>query len=173
MAMADQRSTPCAVRSRLVVGSCKQVPHRASIHRLYSPELSSHRIKAWERRQCGGFGYGGVRERADRGRVAVPVVLVVEDVVRMLIAERLRSRGFDVVEAGDGAEAVRVLEAGLPVRAVLSDIHMPGARLDGIGLARWIHAHRPRLPVLLGSGIHANLSSADAVLSSGPSDQAL
>jgi hypothetical protein len=36
--MADQRSTPCAVRSRLVVGSCKHGPHKASIHRLYSPE---------------------------------------------------------------------------------------------------------------------------------------
>ena len=61
--------------------------------------------------------------------VRPPVVLVVEDVVlvRMLIAERLRSRGLDVVEAGDGVEAVRVLEAGLPVHAVLSDIHMPGA----------------------------------------------
>jgi CheY-like chemotaxis protein len=54
------------------------------------------------------------------------------------------------------------------VHAVLSDIHMPGARLDGIGLARWIRAHRPRLPVFLGSGIQANLSSADAALSSGP-----
>jgi CheY-like chemotaxis protein len=45
-----------------------------------------------------------------------PVVLVVEDVVlvRMLIAERLRSRGFDVVEAGDGAEAVRVLRTAFP-----------------------------------------------------------
>src|SRR5215510_4293659 len=119
---------------------------------------------------CGGFDMAASANVPTEEGLRPPVVLVVEDVVlvRMLIAERLRSRGFDVVEAGDGAEAVRVLEAGLPVHAVLSDIHMPGARLDGIGLARWIRAHRPRLPVFLGSGIHASLSSADAALSSGP-----
>src|SRR5262249_59325230 len=102
MAMADQRSTPCAVRSRLVVGSCKQVPHRASIHRLYSPELSSHRIKAWERRQCGGFGYGGGRGRGGRGRGGGPRGFVGGEGGPMVVLGGVRPRGVVGLRGGGG-----------------------------------------------------------------------
>ena len=102
--------------------------------------------------------------------VSRPVVVVVEDVVlvRLLIADALRARGFEVIEAADGAEAVRALEAELPVQLVLSDIHMPGAAMNGIDLARWVQAHRPGLPVVLGSGVYSELASADANLCRGP-----
>ena len=99
-----------------------------------------------------------------------PVVLIVEDVVlvRLLIADSLRARGFNVIEAADGEQAVQALEAGLPVHAVLTDIYMPGASLNGIELARWIRSHRPELPVFLGSGVHTDLPANEAALSSGP-----
>lgn len=99
-----------------------------------------------------------------------PTVLVVEDVVlvRMLLAQTLRERGFQVVEASNGEEAVRLIEAGFGVEVVLSDVHMPGARLDGLGLARWIQAHRPHLKVILGSGVVSELDPADANLHEGP-----
>jgi DNA-binding NtrC family response regulator len=38
---------------------------------------------------------------------------------------------------------------------VFSDVRMPGD-LDGVGLARWVRAHRPDLPVLLTSGYDAS-----------------
>jgi CheY-like chemotaxis protein len=79
-----------------------------------------------------------------------PTVLVVEDVpvVRMLLAKLLRGAGFQVVEAANGEDAIRIVEAGRPIQLVLSDVHMPGARIDGLDLARWLHKHRPGLKVI-------------------------
>ncbi|MEA2816833.1 MAG: hypothetical protein QOI93_4534, partial [Rhodospirillaceae bacterium] len=63
-----------------------------------------------------------------------PTILVVEDeiLVRTVIAAYLRDCGFDVVEAGNADEAVRVLEAGIRIDIVFSDVNMPGS-LDGFG----------------------------------------
>jgi CheY-like chemotaxis protein len=99
-----------------------------------------------------------------------PVIVVVEDVVlvRLLIADSLRTRGFEVIEAADGVDAVKALEAELPVQIIMSDIHMPGAKMDGIELARWVQAHRPGLPVVLGSGVYSELADADVNLCRGP-----
>lgn len=99
-----------------------------------------------------------------------PTVLVVEDVllVRILISEFLRERGFEVLEAANSEQAIRVLEADYPVRAVLSDIYMPDAALDGVGLARWVRTHRPDLKVILGSGVVSTLDPADAAFHEGP-----
>jgi CheY-like chemotaxis protein len=93
-----------------------------------------------------------------------PTVLVVEHVpvVRMLLANLLRRYGFHVVEAANGEEAIRVVEAGRPVQLVLSDVHMPGAGRDGLNLARWLHQHRPDLKVILASGGISTLDPADA-----------
>jgi CheY-like chemotaxis protein len=99
-----------------------------------------------------------------------PTVLVVDDVmlVRILIADSLRARGFEVVEASSGEEAIRILEAEFSVDVVLSDVYMPGAEVDGLGLARWLRRHRPGVKLLLGSGVNPTLGSADEALSDGP-----
>src|SRR5262249_9127839 len=93
-----------------------------------------------------------------------PTVLIVEDVVlvRLLLADLLRERGFEVIEAATAEDAVRVLKADFPVRLVLSDVYMPGSGMDGVALARWVHEHRPGLKVILGSGVVSNLDAADA-----------
>ena len=59
-----------------------------------------------------------------------PLVLVADDdpAIRMLIRESLDLSGFDVTEAADGAEAVRLFEAQRP-EIVFLDVVMP--RLDG------------------------------------------
>ncbi len=43
------------------------------------------------------------------------------------------------------AWTLALLAAGTAIDFVLSDIEMPGG-VDGVGLARWITAHRPGLP---------------------------
>jgi CheY-like chemotaxis protein len=73
-----------------------------------------------------------------------------------------------VVEAVNGEEAIRVVEAGCPVQVVLSDVHMPGVSMDGLNLARWIHEHRPDLKVILASGVISALDPADARFYEGP-----
>jgi signal transduction histidine kinase/CheY-like chemotaxis protein len=79
-------------------------------------------------------------------------VLVVEDndVNRMIARQTLQTFGLDVVEAGDGAEALSVLE-GQSVDLVLMDCQMPV--MDGYAATRAIRARedksgRSRLPIV-------------------------
>lgn len=89
-------------------------------------------------------------------------VLVVEDemMVRMPIAEYLRDCGYTVLEAGDAAEAIATMDTAGPINLVFSDVRMPGT-MDGFGLAHWLRARYPDLPVLLTSGYNGvrNLSA--------------
>ena len=87
-------------------------------------------------------------------------VLVVDDepLVRMNTAEYLAESGFRVVEASDGAQAIEALLADDTIAGVFSDIQMPGT-VDGFSLRRWIQQNRPRVVVLLTSGV-SNVQSA-------------
>jgi len=99
----------------------------------------------------------------------LPTVLVVEDeiLVRMVIAAYLRDGGFDVVEAGNADEAVRVLEASVRVDIVFSDVNMPGS-LDGIGLAQWLRRERPGLEIILTSGAAQGVKDASDLCAHAP-----
>lgn len=92
-----------------------------------------------------------------------PVVLVVEDevLIRLAVADHLRSCGFKVVEAGNGAEAQELILAGLSVDLVFSDVTMPGP-MNGAALAQWLHQQMPDLPVILTSGVPSSLTAAKA-----------
>lgn len=78
-----------------------------------------------------------------------PVILVVEDepLIRMATAELLRDAGYEVREAANGEEAMRLVEALWPIHLVVSDIRMPG--IDGVTLAALVHQQHPLLPVIL------------------------
>ena len=69
---------------------------------------------------------------------AAPVVLVVENdvLLRLVTASNLRDAGFEVIEAVNAAEALRIL-ARVPVDVLFSDIDMPG-NMDGLALAQWV-----------------------------------
>ncbi len=82
---------------------------------------------------------------------AVQTVLVVDDeiLVRCQIAAYLRECGYRVIEAVHADEALIVLrEPDIEIHVVMSDVEMPGD-MDGFGLARWVRAERPGLPVIL------------------------
>ncbi|MEJ0096155.1 MAG: response regulator [Methylocella sp.] len=81
------------------------------------------------------------------------VVLVVEDepFVRMFGTDVLESAGFEVIEACNADEALRVLASREDVRAVFTDVDMPGS-LDGLDLAWRIHERWPEIGVVLTSG---------------------
>ncbi len=90
-----------------------------------------------------------------------PTVLVVEDqvLIRMGIAEFLRSCGFQVVEAGSAEEAIQVLRNEEPIHVVFTDVCMPGS-LDGFGLAQWVRRERPGVKVILASGVTRTVQAA-------------
>ena len=76
-------------------------------------------------------------------------IVVAEDeaLIRLDMVEMLREEGYDVVgEAGDGAEAVRLVEEHRPDVAVL-DVKMPG--LDGLSAAEQIGERRLAAVVML------------------------
>ena len=80
-------------------------------------------------------------------------VLVVEDepLLRMFNTDMLTDAGFDVVEACDAAEALRLLESVSGIRVVFTDVEMPGA-LDGFALAERIETLWPEIGVVVTSG---------------------
>ena len=66
-------------------------------------------------------------------------ILTVDDskTMRDMVSFTLKSAGFDVVEAEDGAKALDVL-ARTPVDAIITDINMPN--MDGVTLVQRLRA---------------------------------
>jgi DNA-binding NtrC family response regulator len=90
-------------------------------------------------------------------------ILIVEDetLIRACLADFLQDKGFRVLEAGSADDAVEIIKkADASIDLVFSDVMMPG-KLNGFGLAQWVHAAHPDLPIILTSG-HAR-SVADSV----------
>ena len=76
-------------------------------------------------------------------------VLVVDDDsgIRTLVGRVLERAGWLVVDAGDGAQALEILERGkVDIDLVLTDVSMP--MLDGLELGRRIAGMTPPRPVL-------------------------
>ena len=83
---------------------------------------------------------------------AAPVVLIVENdvLLRLVTASNLRDAGFEVIEAANCAEALRVLDR-IPVDVLFSDIDMPG-NMDGLALAQWVRRSQADTRIILTSG---------------------
>lgn len=75
-------------------------------------------------------------------------VLVVDDdqIIRTIVSEHLRRRGYEVEEAADGVEALDVIRQA-PPDVVVTDLGMP--RLDGLGLLRELTKSNPDLPAIV------------------------
>jgi CheY-like chemotaxis protein len=96
------------------------------------------------------------KERVPHGR-RDELVLVVEDddEVRALTVETLRQLGYGVVEAANGSDALRALEAHRDVRLLFTDVGLPGG-INGRALAEAARRLRPDLKVLYTTGYARN-----------------
>ncbi len=67
-------------------------------------------------------------------------VLIVDDSssVRTVVGIALRGAGYEVIEAGDGAQALQQLD-GRKVHLIISDVNMPV--MDGLTLLREVKRH--------------------------------
>jgi chemotaxis protein histidine kinase CheA len=96
----------------------------------------------------------GQRVRADTRELrpkptrARPRVLVVDDspIIRELLVELLTAAKLEVHTAGDGGEALEVLDRHR-VDLVLSDVEMPG--IDGFELLTRVRRRDPELPIIM------------------------
>jgi len=86
-------------------------------------------------------------------------ILVVEDVpdFRLMMREILGSAGHDVVEAENGHDAMRQMDAGR-FDLLVTDVVMPES--DGVELIRSLTRRGERLPILAVSGGGHNLPAA-------------
>ena len=88
-----------------------------------------------------------------------PVILIVEDdgPLRVMWRTALRFEGFTVVEAGDGLEALRLLDGSHP-NLILLDLGLP--KLDGVSVRKDISAQvlLRDIPVVIITGSTEDLS---------------
>ena len=85
--------------------------------------------------------------------VGQKTILIVEDeaIVRMLAVDMLEDAGYVVREAGTADEALAVLEKGVPVDIVFTDVRMPGS-MDGLALAGIVGDRWPQIGIIITSG---------------------
>jgi len=79
-------------------------------------------------------------------------ILVVDDAaaIRRMVCAMLTQTGYNCLEAGDGTEALRLLEDTSDVHLVLTDMTMP--HMDGAELAWHLSRIRPELRIMFMSG---------------------
>jgi CheY-like chemotaxis protein len=89
-------------------------------------------------------------------------ILLVEDEpdVRDVVIRILSEKGFGVLSAPDGFEALRILAAGR-VDLLFTDIVMPG--MDGVELAKRAKALRSGLKVLFATGYPQRAAERNAI----------
>ena len=80
-------------------------------------------------------------------------VLIVEDefLLRAGAAEFMENSGFTVYEASNADEAIALLELHNDIRAVFTDIQMPGS-MDGLRLAHYVRGRWPPVKLIITSG---------------------
>ena len=106
-------------------------------------------------------------ERGPEGRTepgvapaaARATILVVEDeeTIRLAAQRALGRRGYRVLVAAEGTEALELLrQHGDEISLVLTDVTMPG--MSGRDLVARLETERPGLPIVLMSGYAADLA---------------
>jgi CheY-like chemotaxis protein len=82
------------------------------------------------------------------------VILIVEDeaIIRMEAVQMLEDEGFTVLQASNAHDALGILENRRDVRALFTDINMPGS-LDGLRLAGMVRGRWPPIHLIVTSGL--------------------
>ena len=93
------------------------------------------------------------RGRRPAGLGKAPVILIVEDepLIRQGAVRTIEDAGFEVIEAANADEAIRILESRRDIRVVFTDIHMPGS-MDGLKLAHAVRNRWPPIRIIVTSG---------------------
>ena len=79
-----------------------------------------------------------------------------EDAVRMFVSRALRNKGYTVLEAANGEEALEVINAtDKQIDLIVTDVVMPG--MDGHTLVQFVRQEMPDMKVILISGFAENV----------------
>jgi two-component system, cell cycle sensor histidine kinase and response regulator CckA len=134
---------------------------KGATFRIFLPRhIASAQEIAAERSEAEATAVAAVSAAAEPGKRAASAdltgegtILLVEDEegLRQLNARGLTSRGYTVLEAGNGVEAIEVLEkSDGKVDLVVSDVVMP--EMDGPTLLRELRSRNPNMKIIFVSG---------------------
>ncbi|MFZ0423949.1 MAG: PAS domain-containing protein [Xanthobacteraceae bacterium] len=95
-------------------------------------------------------------------------ILIIDDepTIRMLMMEVLEEAGYVVMEAGDGAAGLKILQSDARIDLLITDVGLPGG-LNGRQVADAARMNRPDLKVLFITGFAENAALAHGHLGSG------
>ncbi len=129
-------------------------PGKGTTFKIYLPQATEPAAAEQERRKV---------EPARRG---TETILLVEDEagVRKLVCEILQQRGYRVLEAASGEQALEIAAREEHIDLLATDVVMPG--IGGRDLARELSSKRPRLRVLFLSGYTDEVVAGQGILTS-------
>lgn len=94
-------------------------------------------------------------------------ILVVDDspLIRKAICRIIQPMGFATQEAGDGVQALDLVEGGAVPDCILLDVEMP--EMDGLTFLKTLRSRTdlPQPPVIMCTSVHAVATIADAMMS--------
>jgi two-component system C4-dicarboxylate transport response regulator DctD len=99
-------------------------------------------------------------------------ILVVEDEehVRKTVGLALKQGGYEVIEAIDGEQAIKTIQAetqAQPVNAIICDLALP--KLSGKDVIMFIRARLPSVPIIVLTG-HPDVQNAASLFKQGVVD---
>ncbi|WP_026596824.1 response regulator [Methylobacterium sp. 77] len=118
-----------------------------------SAEIAANRLKATPEleRPAGSDRTAPRKPSPDHTGQGVILLVEDEDPVRAVNSRALSARGYTVLEAASGLDALALIsDADQPIDLVVSDVVMP--EMDGPTLLRELRKHRPDLKVIFVSG---------------------
>ena len=91
-----------------------------------------------------------------------PSVLIVEDefLQQTMASELVEEAGFEVIEASNADEAIRILEERDDIVLIVTDIDMPAGSMNGLRLAAKVKRRWPPIQIIVVSG-HYRVTDAD------------
>ena len=118
--------------------------------------------------------FGDADERRDAPAVETnergggEMVLVVDDepLLRMLMVDALEDNGYRAIEAGDGPNALKILDSDSRIDLLITDVGLPGG-MNGRQVADAARRKRPNLKVLFITGFAENAVVGHGQLSPG------
>jgi len=124
--------------------------------KIYSEVGEGSTVKIYLRRFAGNaVAPEEARPAKAPGRSGECILVVEDDAdVRTYVAETLAGLGYDVLDAGSGDDALRLMDRHQAIVLLLTDVVMPG--MNGRKLAETARARRPGLKVLFMTGYSRN-----------------
>ena len=99
--------------------------------------------------------------KADLAGVGTVLLVEDEDAVRVFASRALKNKGYKVLEARTGEQALDILRDTTVVHLMITDMMMPG--MDGGTLARLIRVERPEIRIIVISGYSEEVARGDIV----------